>query len=115
MTANSYSFTATAPTNSSGNVSVQTLGSVMILTGMLLASVPNETGVAPRTDSYGPPLNGTFSQHQNAFTGDYATQPVLDFESSMTNFYASLFAQQEPLGADFEKVLYENLWDLYDD
>lgn len=51
----------------------------------------------------------------NAFTGDYASQPDFDFEGSMTNFYASLLARQEPLGADFEKVLYENLWDLYGD
>lgn len=115
MTANSYSFNLTPSTNSSGNVSLPTLGGVVILTGMLLASVPNETGVVLRTDRYAPLLKGTFSQHQNAFTGDYASQPVLDFESSMTNFYASLFAQQEPLGPDFEKVLYDNLWDLYDD
>ena len=95
-------------------MSLATLGGVVILAGML-ASVPNETGGALRTDRYAPLLKGTFSQHQNAFTGDYASQPVLDFESSMTNFYASLLAQQEPLGADFEKVLYDNLWDLYDD
>jgi hypothetical protein len=82
---------------------------------MLLASVPSETGVPLRQDRYAPLLNGTFSQYQNAFTGDYASQPVLDFEGSMTNFYASLLARQEALGADFERVLYENLWDLYDD
>lgn len=28
--------------------------------------------------------------------------------------YATLLAKQEPLGAVFEKVLYENLWDLYE-
>jgi len=28
-------------------------------------------------------------------------------------FYANLLAKQEPLGTEFEKVLYDNLWDLY--
>jgi len=115
MTANSYSFDLTPSTNSSGNVSLPTLGGAVILTGMLLASVPNETGMGLRADRYAPLHKGTFSQHQNAFTGAYASQPALDFEGSMMNFYATLLAHQEPLGADFEKVLYDNLWDLYDD
>ncbi len=114
MTANSYSFDLTPSTNSSGNVSLPALGGIMILTGMLLASVPNETGIGPRSVRYALPFDGTFSQHQNVFTGDYAHQTALDFESSMTKFYASLLEQQERLGDDFERALYNNLWDLYD-
>ncbi len=108
----SYSFELMS-TNSSGNVSLPPLG-VAFLTGMLLASAPSEKTV-PRTDRYAPPFGGTFSQLQNAFTGDYAIQPNLDFEGSIATFYASLIARQEPLGAEFEKILYDNLWDLYDD
>ena len=32
----------------------------------------------------------------------------------MFQFYSDLLAQQEPLGAEFEKILYDNLWELYD-
>mgnify|MGYP001589188050 CR=1 FL=1 len=38
----------------------------------------------------------------------------LDTElGAISDFFSKLLAKQEPLGHDFEKVLYENLWDLY--
>jgi hypothetical protein len=30
------------------------------------------------------------------------------------SFYSKLLKNQEPLGKEFEKVIYENLWDLYE-
>ena len=82
------------------------------MTGMLLASQPTGPGTPLRMDTYAPRFDGTYSLYQNAFTGDYQSRS-LDFEGSMMNFYASLLTKQESLGADFEKVLYNNLWDLY--
>jgi hypothetical protein len=38
---------------------------------------------------------------------------TLDFERSITAFYTTLLAKQQPLGKEFEKVLHDNLWDLY--
>jgi hypothetical protein len=38
---------------------------------------------------------------------------TLDFEGDVATFYSTLVANQEPLGKDFERVLYDNLWDLY--
>ncbi|MFN7097015.1 MAG: hypothetical protein ACK4PR_05615 [Gammaproteobacteria bacterium] len=35
------------------------------------------------------------------------------FEKTMTEFYTFLTENQKPLGDKFEKILYENLWDLY--
>lgn len=32
---------------------------------------------------------------------------------TLANFYEDLLARQQPLGRDFEEVLFENLWDLY--
>jgi len=32
----------------------------------------------------------------------------------VSNFYSQLLVKQEPLGNEFEKVLYDNLWDLYE-
>lgn len=30
-------------------------------------------------------------------------------------FHASLLERQQPLGEEFESVLYDNLWDLYEE
>lgn len=37
-----------------------------------------------------------------------------EFESLVSNFYSKLVSIQEPLGAEFERVLNQNLWDLYE-
>jgi predicted HAD superfamily Cof-like phosphohydrolase len=39
-------------------------------------------------------------------------EPVL--RQAHTTFYSTLLAKQQPLGREFEQVLYENLWDLYE-
>lgn len=115
MTMPSYRFDHTPSTSSSSAVCVPTLGTAVLLTGMLLASIPNESAGPQRNDRYAAPLNGTYSALQNAFTGEYARQGDLDFEGSVAAFYATLLGQQEPLGAEFERILYDNLWELYDD
>jgi hypothetical protein len=49
---------------------------------------------------------------QNIF--DNAPQSTtIDFEGAITAFYSTLLAKQQPLGKEFEQVLYDNLWDLY--
>jgi hypothetical protein len=54
----------------------------------------------------------TVGQFGNLFAGAYLSQTV-DFEGAVSAFYATLLAKQQPLGKEFEKVLYDNLWDLY--
>jgi hypothetical protein len=54
----------------------------------------------------------TVGQFGNMFASAYQSQTV-DFEGAVTAFYATLLAKQQPLGKEFEKVLYDNLWDLY--
>jgi len=55
----------------------------------------------------------TFNSMRGAITGAYDSNTT-EFEQSVGMFYAQLLASQEPLGAKFEKVLYDNLWDLYE-
>ena len=55
----------------------------------------------------------TFNSYSNSITGAYDFAPS-GFEKEVGNFYSRLLARQEPLGAAFEKVLYDNLWDLYE-
>jgi phosphotransferase system glucose/maltose/N-acetylglucosamine-specific IIC component len=52
-----------------------------------------------------------------AVAGGQAIIDVLDgrFEGEITAFYDRLLKAQQPLGADFQAVLADNLWDLYAD
>jgi hypothetical protein len=54
----------------------------------------------------------TVGQFGNMFASAYHSQSV-DFEGAVTNFYSTLLAKQQPLGKEFERVLHDNLWDLY--
>lgn len=47
----------------------------------------------------------------------FQTRPkkVDNFEQVIHDFYSELLAHQEPLGEQFEAVLFNNLWDLYED
>lgn len=55
----------------------------------------------------------TFDQCRTIFMGEYR-QESNRFENNIAQFYANLLAHQEALESSFEKVLYENLWDLYE-
>jgi len=103
------------PATSGGSVSV--MGGTF-LTGLLIAAsvqsaVLPTIGAEPRSYNVRQAI-GTFSQLQNMFTGEY-NRYSLDFEGTIANFYAALLAKQEPLGKEFEKILYDNLWELYVD
>ena len=55
----------------------------------------------------------TFDSFRGGITGQYDLNP-LHFEQVVGNFYARLLSSQEPLGVEFEKVLFDNLWNLYE-
>lgn len=54
----------------------------------------------------------TFDQYRNAITGQLQNQAI-SLEQEVTGFFENLSAAQIPLEYEFEKVLYDNLWDLY--
>lgn len=55
----------------------------------------------------------TFDMFRGSVTGQYDHTPIR-FEHAIESFYVQLVANQESLGADFEKLLFDNLWDLYE-
>ena len=55
----------------------------------------------------------TFNTVGSSVVGSYDLT-IDALESSVSNFYSRLLVSQESLGAEFEKVLYANLWDLYE-
>ena len=65
------------------------------------------------TSLYAADLNTlTYNSYTSLLTGEYAAPRK--FEEVVETFYARLLTNQEPLGAVFEKVLNENIWDLYE-
>jgi hypothetical protein len=90
--------------------------SAVLTAGLLMA------GLAPSSQFAQQPLDyreykthhqpSSFGQLPNMFTGAY-DQCDLGFEATLAQFYSKLLAKQEPLGKEFETVLYDNLWDLY--
>ena len=55
----------------------------------------------------------TFDSFRGRITGQYDLSPI-QFERAVGNFYARLLSSQESLGLEFQKVLFDNLWDLYE-
>jgi len=49
----------------------------------------------------------TFGQYTSLFTEEEDSS--LSFEEAVASFYAQLLSKQEPLGREFEQVLYDNL------
>lgn len=104
------------------NLSSSTMGYV-VMTGLLSVamlnalpedSIPGSKNHALSNNPYSANDRGaTFDSFRSKVTGRYDLSP-LPFEQAVVNFYANLLAVQEPLGAEFEKVLYDNLWDLYE-
>lgn len=101
-----------------------TLGQVVLVVGVLaLQALPavsqqddiakqgnkSISGVAYRTKN----SPATYSHLGNLFSGEYSNSSEI-FEQAVGNFYEQLLAHQEPLGNDFEQILHQNLWNLYE-
>jgi hypothetical protein len=56
----------------------------------------------------------TVGQIGNLLATTPLEMPVQDFEASVSAFYAALLGKQEILGSEFEQILHDNLWDLYE-
>lgn len=57
----------------------------------------------------------TYDQYANVVTGEYnISSGLVGLEQTVSQLYAHLVANQEPLGSEFEAALNENLWDLYE-
>ena len=73
----------------------------------------DEQKILPNISYHSTSNSATYTRMTNAMTGEFSTAPD-SFESVISRFYTSLLSNQEPLGADFEAVLNDNLWDLYE-
>lgn len=101
----------------------QTLGTVFIA-GMLASTfLPSycKDEPFPRTiqssasNNYAFALHGTSQTHESSkssLTGYYLSSAKM-FEAAITSFFEEISSNQEALGHEFEQVLFENLWDLY--
>lgn len=102
----------------------RTLSTVMIA-GMLASTfLPSDCNNEPSpsmpyfsaSNNYAFASHGTSLTHEpnkNILTGHYPSSEETKFEAVVTSFYEELSSNQEALGREFERVLFENLWDLY--
>lgn len=104
------------------NLSSSTMGYVVmagLLSVAMLNALPDDSVLGSKNHAlsnnpYSANDRGaTFDSFRSKVTGRYDLSPP-PFEQTVVNFYANLLAAQEPLGAEFGKVLYDNLWDLYE-
>jgi len=102
--------------------SSSTFSQVLLTVGLIAAHLLQANPTLQDEERVGGFLNNTyyiggnrhtFGSYSNLITGSYE-QTSSGFEQSVSRFYAKLLENQEPLEGDFEKVLYANLWDLYE-
>lgn len=89
------------------------VGWMLLAAGLAFAShhaVPPRAVLPAVTIAVRPSTVGQFG---NLFATALPQEKTADFEATITDFYSKLLADQEPLGKEFERVLHENLWDLY--
>jgi hypothetical protein len=100
-----------------------TIGVVMISTMLTIPTwgstssyeqLPNTSRhVQARDYSFTVKNPSTYDPAKNALTGTYTLSSETDFEDVITNFFTRLSSEQEPLEAEFEQVLFDNIWDMY--
>ena len=98
--------------------------SQVVIAGIMAAQVLHAVPIHNAAAEYHKPLlrdayslegnKATYNSYSTPITGEYTSAAPNGFEQSVGDFYARLLGSQEPLGAEFEKILYENLWDLYE-
>jgi len=108
-----YSFDALSGTSGTTTVSIGILSSLLLgcVSGAIF--LPSEMAVSKHYEVR--EIAVTPSAANQFYFVDTLTQVdrAVDFEGSVSNFYAKLKSSQETLGQAFEKVLVDNLWDLY--
>lgn len=107
-------------TDYSKNQIPSTISMTIITAGILTLIMPN---VAPANNLRKPVYNSnictsvmtlpTIDLNKTVVTGENHLQNDA-LEAALINVYTNLLARQESLGVEFEKVLYENLWNLYE-
>ena len=101
-----------------------TPGTVVLLSGMIASNL----SVPGLSDSVS--KGGKQSLHQNLYETsanlpshshvkvtpqDFEKNIDCQFVETVSSFYEQLVKKQEPLGQEFEQVLLDNIWDLYEE
>jgi hypothetical protein len=56
-------------------------------------------------------ISSTYESDRDSLPEQHSSSE--EVETVITNFFSKLSANQEPLGSEFEQVLFEDLWNLY--
>ena len=105
------------------NQESDTVASVTIRGVLAAHFLADQMNVKIEDDQYRPPyIHDVYHSFATPATFDHCRTIVMgkyqqesdQFEVNVAKFYTKLLASQESLGAEFEKVLHENLWNLYE-
>ncbi|MEY3786918.1 MAG: hypothetical protein RLZ75_1125 [Pseudomonadota bacterium] len=72
-----------------------------------------DTGSLAQPIYYSTANPATYTQTANVMTGNF-TSPPNTFENIISDFYTTFLSKQEYLDLDFETLLNDNLWELYE-
>lgn len=97
---------------------VSYLGTGLIAAALLLTPMhPDNKGeclvINSSIANYTSSIPSTHDQYSNIYSGEFikSVDPIVE---AMANLYAGLLSNQERLEPEFELVLNENLWELYE-
>lgn len=105
--------------NSYMNKKIQKTFCTVMICGMLNGSIGMNSQPQPKSNYsrkgyvVDADSDSSYGSVKNAYTGNYNTGTILEFEDVITNFYTKLVSDQQPLEKEFEDVLFDNLWDMY--
>lgn len=98
-------------------------GVIVLITGMMNGQFFSEnTSLIPQYNPHRRLNHNAYEVKENSSTtGQLSTlvpfnsqnESDKQFLQTLSDFYADLAANQEPLGIEFSKILHDNLWDLY--
>lgn len=104
----------------SGQIS-STVGQCVIISSLIASGVAatsfidfKDNDMTYQSNAYIQSNNQSTFDNHNHYLTESATAKNEPFNQKIVGFYSYLLTNQEPLGEEFEKVLHENLWDLYE-
>jgi len=112
---NNYALLQASSTSAGTAIVIQAglglIGGALLLAQLAALQNPKPTipSVYPQIRIQGSPK--TSGQYPSLFNEMYESSSF-SFEENIASFYAQLLDMQEPLGEEFEAVLYDNLWEL---
>jgi hypothetical protein len=105
--------TSTVPGTNSTHFLKASIGAATILLTAPMLDLPTEKSVEP-TQNRGFEIIGAINSSTTSIQHYEVLHPSDSIKNIVSSFYSSLLLSQKQIGETFEKVLFDNLEDLYE-